>query len=58
MERWTPERHATPPGGFRLAIVNGFDLERALVARERLKRHFLGANSSPNFASLDPGYAL
>ena len=23
-----PERHAMPPGGFRLAIVNGFDLAR------------------------------
>ena len=36
-----PERHAMPPGGFRLAIVNGFDLSSALAARERLKEHFL-----------------
>ena len=36
-----PERHAMPPGGFRLAIVNGFDLDRALAARERLKEYFL-----------------
>ena len=36
-----PERHAMPPGGFRLAIVNGFDLGRALAARERLKEFFL-----------------
>ena len=35
-----PERHAMPPGGFRLAIVNGFDLDKALAARERLKEHF------------------
>jgi hypothetical protein len=31
-----------PPGGFRLAIVNGFDLGRAFAARERLKEYFLG----------------
>jgi hypothetical protein len=37
-----PEYHAMPPGGFRLAIVNGFDLGKALVARERLKEYFLG----------------
>jgi hypothetical protein len=37
-----PEQHAMPPGGFRLAIVNGFDLRAALSARERLRTHFLG----------------
>jgi len=37
-----PEQHAMPPGGFRLAIVNGFDLRAASAARERLKEHFLG----------------
>jgi hypothetical protein len=37
-----PERHAMPPGGFRLAIVNGVDLSAARAARERLRRHFLG----------------
>jgi len=35
-----PERHAMPPGGFRLAIVNGFDLRAALSARERLRAYF------------------
>ena len=35
-----PEWHAMPPGGFRLAIVNGFDLPAALAARERLKAYF------------------
>jgi hypothetical protein len=35
-----PEQHAMPPGGFRLAIVNGFDLRAAQAARERLKQHF------------------
>ena len=29
-----------PPGGFRLAIVNGFDLSQTLAARERLKEYF------------------
>jgi hypothetical protein len=42
-ENLPPEQHAMPPGGFRLAVVNGFDLSAALAARERLKRHFLGA---------------
>jgi hypothetical protein len=36
-----PELHAMPPGGFRLAIVNGFDLGKALAARERLREYFL-----------------
>jgi hypothetical protein len=35
-----PERHAMPPGGFRLAVVNGFELPAAFAARERLKEHF------------------
>jgi hypothetical protein len=30
-----------PPGGFRLAIVNAYDLPAALAARERLRAHFL-----------------
>jgi hypothetical protein len=36
-----PEGHAMPPGGFRLAVINGFDLAAACAARERLKEHFL-----------------
>jgi hypothetical protein len=39
-----PERHSMPPGGFRLAVVNGFDLATAYAARERLKNHFLAPN--------------
>jgi hypothetical protein len=35
-----PERHAMPPGGFRLAIVNCWDLEAGRAARERLRAHF------------------
>jgi hypothetical protein len=36
-----PEAHAMPPGGFRLAIVNGFDLRAAMAGRERLRQYFL-----------------
>ncbi len=35
-----PESHAMPPGGFRLAIVNGFDLTATLAARARLRECF------------------
>ena len=35
-----PESHAMPPGGFRLAIVNGFDLPATLAARARLREFF------------------
>jgi hypothetical protein len=35
-----PESRAMPPGGFRLAIVNGFDLLGTLAARERLRECF------------------
>jgi hypothetical protein len=30
-----------PPGGFRLAVVNTFDLDAGRAAREMLGRHFL-----------------
>jgi hypothetical protein len=36
-----PERHAMPPGGFRLAIVNAFDLHAGRAGREMLRTHFL-----------------
>jgi hypothetical protein len=39
-EDWAPDRHAMPPGGFRLAIVNGFDLRAAMAGRERLREFF------------------
>jgi len=29
-----------PPGGFRLAIVNGFDLPATLAAREKFRKLF------------------
>ncbi len=34
-----PDRHAMPPGGFRLAIVNCNDLAAGSAARDRLRRH-------------------
>ncbi len=36
-----PETHAMPPGGFRIAIINGWDLEAALALRRRLAPLFL-----------------
>jgi len=39
-EALAPERHSMPPGGFRLAVVNGFDLSAAFAARERLRKAF------------------
>ena len=35
-----PERHAMPPGGFRLAIVNSRNLETGFRAREKLALEF------------------
>ena len=36
-----PDRHAMPPGGFRLAIVNAWELAAGLAGRELLRSHFL-----------------
>jgi hypothetical protein len=41
-ENQPADRHAMPPGGFRLAIVNCFDLAVGRAAREKLRAHFLG----------------
>ena len=35
-----PDRHAMPPGGFRVAIVNCWDRATGNAARERLRVHF------------------
>jgi len=40
-ENKEPEHHAMPPGGFRLAVVNTFDLDAGRAAREILRGHFL-----------------
>ncbi len=34
------QAHAMPPGGFRLAVINGFDLEAGLRLRETMAREF------------------
>lgn len=39
-EDLSPDRHAMPPGGFRVAIVNCWDLSAGRAARERLRVHF------------------
>lgn len=36
------EQHAMPPGGFRLAIVNCWDLDAGRAAREQLRARFAG----------------
>jgi hypothetical protein len=43
-EGWEPERHAMPPGGFRVAIVNATDLEAGRAGRETLRRAILAAS--------------
>jgi hypothetical protein len=43
-----PERHSMPPGGFRVAIVNAFDLKKGEAAREVLRGHFLGSEPAVN----------
>jgi hypothetical protein len=41
-EKLAAERHAMPPGGFRVAIVNCWDRDAGNAARERLRSHFAG----------------
>jgi hypothetical protein len=36
------DRHAMPPGGFRLAVVNAWSLQSGFAGRELLRGHFLG----------------
>jgi len=48
-----PERHAMPPGGFRVAVINAFDLGAGRAAREVLRRHFLGPEPAPNIIEKD-----
>jgi hypothetical protein len=39
-EDWPAGRHAMPPGGFRVAIVNCWDRAAGNEARDRLRAHF------------------
>lgn len=41
-ENLPAERHAMPPGGFRVAIVNCWDRAAGNEARDRLRAHFAG----------------
>jgi len=45
-ESVAPEHHAMPPGGFRLAIINCWDLEAGREVREELRRLFRPADKS------------
>jgi hypothetical protein len=40
-EEREPEHHAMPPGGFRLAVVNAWNLQSGLAGRDMLRSHFL-----------------
>jgi hypothetical protein len=40
-----PDTHAMPPGGFRLGIVNCWDLATGVLVRERLARMFRAADA-------------
>jgi hypothetical protein len=46
-----PERHAMPPGGFHLAIVNGWDLAVGFAARERLRAFHLPESAGVQLGS-------
>ena len=43
-EDMAPDRHAMPPGGFRVAIVNCWDHAAGRAAREELRRYFKTAS--------------
>lgn len=45
-EGLAPHRHAMPPGGFRVAIVNCWDREAGNAARAELRRHFIATASA------------
>jgi hypothetical protein len=50
-----PERHAMPPGGFRLAIVNCWDLAAGMLVRERLARFFRATQPGDTAGAEHPG---
>jgi len=41
----SPALHAMPPGGFRLAIVNCWNLDEGIAARQRLALHFFATQT-------------
>lgn len=44
-EEQPAEQHSMPPGGFRLAVINGFSLEECVKAREHLAESFKQVNA-------------
>ncbi len=40
-----PEHHSMPPGGFRVALINAWDLDLGRAARSRLSEWFFGPKS-------------
>jgi len=56
-----PETHAMPPGGFRLAIINCWNLARGLQVRQRLVHSFAQSSMSidwPSIQANDPATLL
>jgi hypothetical protein len=49
-----PARHAMPPGGFRLAIVNAWSLPAGLAARELLRTALLSSEPAEALAKAAP----
>ena len=49
---WDPGRHAMPPGGFRLAIVNAYTLAAGQLGRDRLRAALMAGSDA-----LDPDAA-
>ncbi len=45
-----PEQHAMPPGGFRLAIVNCWNLPTGLAVRAQLRRRFMRLSGNGKFS--------
>jgi hypothetical protein len=51
-----PSRHAMPPGGFRLAVINCFQLTAGLAVRDRLAAEF--RVQSPGAVQHDESYGM
>lgn len=47
----SPEQHAMPPGGFRVAVINAWSLEAGRAGRALFRAHFLGEDRA---AALPP----
>jgi hypothetical protein len=47
----SPDQHAMPPGGFRLAVINCYDLEAGRAAREGLREAIVGERETSRAAA-------